>query len=510
MLQWLVMAIGCGGGATTVGNLQVFPAAILAVTDVQTIIAMAVTQAAHDGVPVVVAVSDREGNVLGVYNMNGAPPTSNDGDLVNQFGTATPTGFKLPGNTPQLIAIEKARTAAFLSSNQDAFSTRTGAFIVASHFPPGVANQPQGPLFGLPFSQLPCGNVQLHGNGITGNFGGIPIYLDGAFAGGIGVDGATDPNENEVIALAGVLGRYAPPAGITANNILLGGIQLAWIGVTPPAPLPVMPFGSLPGSVDPAYPIMQTPPPQPEIVFHGVTGEWRVSPRDSTVPGTPMITQSDVETIVAQSLAREIVTRAAIRSPIGVPARMQVGVTDPAGQVLGLFRTNDSTMFSLDIVVQKGRSVFSFSDPTQPLGLQLRKMLGLPPTEPIAFTTRTLGFLAQPFYPPGIDGTAPGPLFNIQQQIYQLPASPPVPPKPPNCGPQGDGITLFPGSVPLYKGGVLVGGLGISGDGVDQDDFVTAAGTVGFTPGPVPTADHFSFRGTPLPYLKFPRQPTIF
>jgi len=145
------------------------------------------------------------------------------------------------------------------------------------------------------------------------------------------------------------------------------------------------------------------------------------------------------------------------------------------------------------------------------IGQQLRAMLGLPISQPIAFTTRTLGFLAQPFYPPGIDGTAPGPLYNIQANLFQQPTSP-------NCQPygtdtsttKGDGVTLFPGSVPLYKGGVLVGGLGISGDGVDQDDFVSNSGTLGYTPGPVPTADHFSFRGTPLPYLKFPRQPTLF
>src|SRR5690349_9969106 len=75
-----IMTVGCGGGATTVGTVNVFPAAILTVTDVQNIIAMAVTQAVHDGVKVVVAVSDREGHMLGTFTMTGAPPTSNDGD----------------------------------------------------------------------------------------------------------------------------------------------------------------------------------------------------------------------------------------------------------------------------------------------------------------------------------------------------------------------------------------------------------------------------------------------
>ena len=39
-----------------------------------------------------------------------------------------------------------------------------------------------------------------------------------------------------------------------------------------------------------------------------------------------------------------------------------------------------------------------------------------------------------------------------------------------------NGIQIFPGSVPLYKNGILVGGLGISGDGIDQDDLISFYG----------------------------------
>src|SRR5439155_2605520 len=45
-----------------------------------------------------------------------------------------------------------------------------------------------------------------------------------------------------------------------------------------------------------------------------------------------------------------------------------------------------------------------------------------------------------------------------------------------------NGIVFFPGSTPLYKTRILVGGFGISGDGVDQDDVVTSAGMVGYAP----------------------------
>ncbi len=40
----------------------------------------------------------------------------------------------------------------------------------------------------------------------------------------------------------------------------------------------------------------------------------------------------------------------------------------------------------------------------------------------------------------------------------------------------------FPGGLPLYKDGQLVGGIGVSGDGVDQDENVAFAGAKGFEP----------------------------
>ena len=94
-----------------------------------------------------------------------------------------------------------------------------------------VANAPAAPLFGLPFSSLPCGDIQMHGNGLSGAFGGIPVYLKHAIAGGIGVDGRAGQTEDERIALAAVTKQYSVPAAITADNIYLGGIQLPWIEV---------------------------------------------------------------------------------------------------------------------------------------------------------------------------------------------------------------------------------------------------------------------------------------
>jgi hypothetical protein len=46
----------------------------------------------------------------------------------------------------------------------------------------------------------------------------------------------------------------------------------------------------------------------------------------------------------------------------------------------------------------------------------------------------------------------------------------------------GNGMTIFPGGVPLYRDGILIGAIGVSGDGVDQDEVVAAAGAKGFEP----------------------------
>jgi uncharacterized protein GlcG (DUF336 family) len=103
-----------------------------------------------------------------------------------------------------------------------------------------------------------------------------------------------------------------------------------------------------------------------------------------------------------------------------------------------------------------------------------------------------------------------------------------------------DGIVFFPGSTPVYKTingiPVLVGGFGDSGDGVDQDDIINAAGVDGNArlnvdpsgdPAAIAAASATPFFGVPsylradafsvpflgglvrLPFQKFNRQPNI-
>ncbi len=73
-----------------------------------------------------------------------------------------------------------------------------------------------------------------------------------------------------------------------------------------------------------------------------------------------------------------------------------------------------------------------------------------------------------------------------------------------------NGIVFFPGSTPLYLNNdpnALIGGFGVSGDGVDQDDVVTVAGQAGFDPPQAIRVDSYTLRGVRLPFQKFNRSP---
>jgi hypothetical protein len=72
-----------------------------------------------------------------------------------------------------------------------------------------------------------------------------------------------------------------------------------------------------------------------------------------------------------------------------------------------------------------------------------------------------------------------------------------------------NGITIFPGGLPLYKQDQLVGAVGISGDGVDQDDLIASAGSAGFEAPPARRSDQVTIRGVRLPWVKFPRHPEL-
>src|SRR5204863_9175220 len=245
------------------------------------------------------------------------------------------------------------------------------------------------------------------------------------------------------------------------------------------------------------------PFPYPIATFGGVQGEIRQpivsDPISTPINGQLRLTAAEVASIIDFAADRARTTRAGIRLPIGVPMQVFITVSNfpnnPAVNptCLGAFRTGDATLFSWDVAVQKGRTAVGFSNNS------------------LALSTRTVGFLAQTKYPPGLDVQEPGPYFGLQEQFsgfnraalpnFVLDASG-LDKRFPN------GITIFPGGFPLYRNGQLIGAIGISGDGVDQDDIVGASGTHDFLAPFSIRADQFAYLGARLPYAKFPRDPT--
>jgi hypothetical protein len=80
----------------------------------------------------------------------------------------------------------------------------------------------------------------------------------------------------------------------------------------------------------------------------------------------------------------------------------------------------------------------------------------------------------------------------------------------------GNGIQIFPGGVPIWRNGTLIGAIGVSGDGVDQDDMVAFLGlhegalALGANLGNAPAAlraDTLAPQGVRLRYVQCPQAP---
>ncbi|MFZ1391614.1 MAG: hypothetical protein WAS23_08520, partial [Dokdonella sp.] len=171
----------------------------------------------------------------------------------------------------------------------------------------------------------------------------------------------------------------------------------------------------------------------------------------------------------------------------------------------------------------------------------------------IALSNRAIGNLSRPFYPDGVPGRPPGPLsppidswsvfktgleldldykqtalflVSYLQQIgltvsldgTDLPALGEAPRNCTGIDRIPNGITLFGGSVPIYRGNTLVGAIGSSGDGTDQSDLVaflglhnagvTLGGAIGNAP-PAMRADNFTPQGARLLYVQCPQAPFL-
>lgn len=552
--------------------------------EVEQIVAQAATRAAQLQQGAVIAVVDREGFLLALWDVGGNLPRQ-----------LVPFDLKFPENVLQQYgiaggAITRAMTAAFLSSDQNAFTTRTAGFIIQQHFPPGIRNTGTGPLVGVGLSSLffsdvntvklippgfngalrvapnvspgsPIGRAPDIGSpkgtpGRGGVFplaslndspGGVPLYKGGHLVGGVGVTGdggptnllpaaaiflkqtqktatsgfKTGPDVDEEIALAGQ-SKFRPIPLIHASNVLINGIRIPYVNDEASKirdVIDVQPLGTTGHQVDvpslaPAFVQSGFPQASPagypyEIAtFGGVDGEIRFPLRDDPllhvsgrekINGAERLSKGDVGEIINGAASRAGKTRAGIRLPIGTKMQVFISVvSNPARagerpEILGVFRTGEATVFSWDVAVQKARTAIFFSN------------------NQLAMSARSVGFLSQRYYPPGLDGRPHGPLFGFQEAVslrtrpasdqkkgaFPFPGNPNLP----------NGITIFPGGFPLYRNGQLIGAIGISGDGVDQDDLVAASGTANYLAPRNIRCDSYSYRGARLPYAKFPRDP---
>ncbi|MDR3418042.1 MAG: heme-binding protein [Nevskia sp.] len=612
---------GAPGGDGCTGYCQTNSPQRLEVAEVQQVIAQAVAEAQAQNIGATIAVVDRSGNVLAVFQMKNAGTTVTVNSQRN-----TGTGLDGLAVVPATMgAIAKAITGAYLSSEGNAFSTRTASQIVQEHFNPGDLGQPGGPLFGVQFSSLPCSdfNTRYAGGaadigpkrsplGLSADPGGFPLYKGGTVVGGVGViaDGQysldlnvddRDRGVDELIAIAATSG-FDAPGNRRADVITVGGVTLRYsdvgVGDTATGGRNTLSYAAASGSGSllavPGYSAASIVTgtyfaqaqsgyaPATEAAFAGLDA-FRLVNADSTPRYPPtagkdgLLSAAEVTELLKDGIAVANSTRAQIRQPLSTPMRGSVVVVDTLGTILGVLRTRDAPVFGTDVALQKARTAMFFSSPGAGAALQAGgsvtylKPQGSAGTSTVQFSgyaqamtaligvnalngsyaygARSVGNLERPFFPDGIDGNPNGPLSKpypqwspfstglqldfdyeriAQHVLFVLGAGPD---NGPSCaGPPagagfnttvpaalGDGLQIFAGGVPIYRGNTLVGGVGVSGDGIDQDDMVTFlglynAGQVLGTIGNAPAAmriDQLNIQGQKLRYVECPQAPFL-
>ena len=273
------------------------------------------------------------------------------------------------------------------------------------------------------------------------------------------------------------------------------------------------------------------------------------------------LTQDEVRQLLETAHQTMSAARGQIRRPLNQSARVSMVVVDTTGEILGLVIGSDAPIFGLDVAVQKARTATFFSSElaaTYLVGLnrdeisdyvqRVRVFLNDPQalTGQHAFSDRAGGNLSRPYFPDGELGRPHGPLSRpitewspfatgLQESLVR-------PEVVKHLGfvdgtsdkgaanecvgllneggdihLLGNGIQIFPGSVPIYRGSTLIGGIGVSGDGVDQDDMIAflsvhrvgeALGTLGNAPKEI-RADTIEVDNVRLRYISCPFNPFL-
>jgi uncharacterized protein GlcG (DUF336 family) len=564
--------VSCGGGGSSSSGVSSstsftggcsavsFSQQSLSAAEVDQVIAQAVSVASTLGQSATVAVVDRVGNVLGVFQMSGG-----DYNVTITSNKGVTGGLESVSLDSKFAAISKAITGAYLSSSGNAFSTRTAGFIIQDHYIPQVSNSSAGPLYGVQFSQLGCGDLVQKGTsttlgprrsplGLAADPGGFPLYKNGMVVGGIGVVIRSNPTYTldlnptdidndlkEIIAQSATSG-FTPQTCIRANQITANGVTLRYSDSDDNLKTPSLTtlvsatasygsaFGALASVTN--YYVAGTAPVAGTAYGNAASGFAADSTHFSGQSGYVMVdvasanryppkdalsglSAAEVTTLLQNGLTVANATRAQIRKPLDSAAQVTISVVDQTGVILGIARTTDAPMFGTDVSLQKARTASFFSHLSTRTNnargnLSTLNLLGdyissstdsrhadvfFPSlgntsfNSNIAFSARAIGNIHRPYFPDGIESKSRGPLskavsswspFNIglqldlvQSKIVAALSSSTLTSCTASSVGIDNGIQVFPGGVPIYKSGVLVGGIGVSGDGVDQDDMIS-------------------------------------
>ncbi len=324
-------------------------------------------------------------------------------------------------------------------------------------------------------------------------------YSDIEYSGLIDLSGASYAATNPALGtLVPLTGYYASPATIragTAYGSETSGVRRA-------------------GSAEFAH-------PDAFVLTDGLGGN-RYPVRagtDAAEVGTAM-SAAEARAILDQAFAVMARARAQIRRPLDSRAQVTISLVDTRGSVLGIVRSPDAPVFGIDVSLQKARSAAFFSnanagadllaDPSADVRAFVaaaRGFTGDPAflTGATAFSNRAIGNLARPYFPDGEVGRPNGPfsrpvaqfnpfstglqsalvLTNLAQHLTFVAGASGtdtarrctfLPDVVPGQNRLQNGIQIFPGSVPVYRGAAVVGAIGVSGDGIDQDDMISFLG----------------------------------
>src|SRR5205085_8397060 len=161
-------------------------------------------------------------------------------------------------------------------------------------------------------------------------------------------------NVAEFAAFAGsVPGPTFGPRPADPGVIYLDGVALPFVKNTKP------PLGVGPGVFVANFTVGPIPSPNGAA---GVPKGYLVGPLTS---GDGKLTAQMVGTAIARGVDEARRTRAAIRLPLGTTTQMVFAISDLAGNLVGLYRMEDATIFSIDVAVAKARNAVYFSSPTR-------------------------------------------------------------------------------------------------------------------------------------------------